>query len=198
MTESWHWFVKYKIRNTQNKYTCIEIDAFFPLGGDWKENRFWAISPVSGREPRDFCSWNDVKVSDICPCLNLDTTQILGGSSSASATCSVWTAYRQISDRRWAMGGQRESRSCISVSPSMRWARASFLPSFLEHPQWSELPRVCHASRAGCKGGCAGKAEPGCAFTIFTVFQSGALQGIPEGEQSLAKLKESTSRRGLG
>ena len=29
MTESWHRFVKYKIRNTGNKCTCTEINVFF-------------------------------------------------------------------------------------------------------------------------------------------------------------------------
>lgn len=77
MTESWHWFVKYKIRNTQNKYTCIEIDALFPLRQDWKRNRFQAASPASGKKPGDFSSWNTAKVSDICPCLNLDAAQVL-------------------------------------------------------------------------------------------------------------------------
>lgn len=107
MTESWYWFVKYKIRNTQNEYTCIETN-FFPLERGWKENRFWAISPVSGRELRDFSSWNAVKASDICLCLKLDATQILGGSFSTYIPRSgEWCASKcLIMDEAWVSRGE--------------------------------------------------------------------------------------------
>lgn len=148
MTESWHWFVKYKIRHTQNKYTCIETNFFFPLGRDWKENRFWAISPVSARELRDFSSWNAVKVSDICLCLKLDAAQILGGSSSASPPTFWGKACQQMSDHGWGRVGRGE---LTLVSRPLWWAKASFLHLLL----WAELPRVCQASGTRCKWECS-------------------------------------------
>jgi len=96
---------------------------------------------------------------------------------------------------------------------SYRWAEGSLLPClgccFFAVGQ-GFLPPASPVGRAtrgfpGFRGwvpgtvpqGCAGKADPGHAVTVLAAFQSGALEGIPEGEQSLAKLKESTSRHGL-
>lgn len=80
MTESWHRAVKYKINNMQHKYTLHRDWCSFAPGGILERDQVLSHFSTSGREPRGSSSWNTVKVSDICPLLNLDAAQVLGVS----------------------------------------------------------------------------------------------------------------------
>lgn len=127
---------------------------FFPVREEWQDNRFLAIPPVSGRELRDFSSWNTIKVSDFLSLPQLGRCPDFGSE--------LFDFHPMFC----VDGRQMGSCSYISVSPSLWWARASFPQQLLQ----AELPRVCQALGAGCKGKCGRNVLVEKNFVVLSLF----------------------------